>query len=157
MSYTTNVDLNHAEIAALLLARAEQLGSRVHRFAQAYSPRESGRLAGSLYLRVRYRPGLIYAEVGTSLAYGMYQHEGTGIYAGRGLIHAKTRRYMKFRPGRFRGPLVKGAEHPARANRPFIYARTVKGVPPNPFLVQALTDVVGSVARIRRGASAARR
>lgn len=157
MAHSVTVTLNHAEIASLLTDRAWQIGRRVHRFAQAHAPRETGRLAGSIFVVVRYSPGTVYAEIGTNVKYGLYQHEGTGIYAGRGYIRPKTGKYMRFKPGRPTGPLPQGVGHKSRGARPWVYAKKVKGVPPNPFLTQALTDVVGPVARIRRGRARGRR
>lgn len=157
MAHTVAVKLNHAEISALLTTRTWQIGNKVQHRAQMRSPRESGRLAASIYLVVRHVPGVVFAEIGTRVKYGLYQHEGTGIYAGRGYIKPKTRTIMRFRPGRATGPLPQGQEHPARSARPWVYAKRVKGVPPNPFLTDALNDVVGTAARIRRGRSRGRR
>lgn len=151
MAYTTAVKLNHSEIADLLTTRTWLVGNKVQHRAQIRAPRESGRLSASIYLVVRHVPGVVFAEIGTRVKYGLYQHEGTGIYAGRGYIYPKTRTFMRFKPGRMAGPLPRGVQHPARSARPWVYARKVKGVPPNPFLTDALNDVVGAMARIRRG------
>lgn len=151
MSHTVSVTLNRPEIATLLVGRARRIGQAVRRGAARRAPKESGRLAGSLFVVVGYVPGIVFAEIGTHLDYGLWQHEGTGIYAGRGMIRSKTGKVMRFKPGRRVGPLPKGVSHPSRAARPWVFARAVKGLPPNPFLVQALNDVVGPVARISRG------
>jgi hypothetical protein len=150
MAVITTVTLNHPEIRALLTDRATIIGRRVHRFAQAFAPRESGRLASSIFVVVGQLPHAVYADIGTPLNYGLYQHEGTGIYAGRGMIRARAGRVMRFRPGRSTGPLPRGVEHPERQARPWAYAMAVKGVPPNPYLVQALSAALGPGIRMRR-------
>lgn len=150
MAVVTTVTLHHAEIRALLTDRATIIGRRVHRFAAAFAPRESGRLASTLFVLVGQLPHAVYADIGTPLDYGLYQHEGTGVYAGRGMIRSRTGRAMRFRPGRSTGPLRRGAQHPARQDRPWAYAMAVKGVPPNPYLVQALSAVLGPGIRMRR-------
>jgi hypothetical protein len=150
MAVFVTVRLNHPEIVALLTDRAYRIGRRVHRLAQAYAPRESGRLASSLFVTAGTTGAHVFADVGTFLPYGLYQHEGTGVYAGRGMIRARPGKVMRFRPGRAVGPLRAGESHPPASARGWVYARAVKGVPPNPFLVQALNDVVGGVARVQR-------
>lgn len=150
MAVVTTVTLNHPEIRSLLTDRASIIGRRVQRFAQAFAPRESGKLASSIFVVVGQLPHAVYADIGTQLNYGLYQHEGTGIYAGRGMIRARDGGVMRFRPGPSTGPLRRGRRRRARSARPWVFASAVKGVPPNPFLVQALSAVLGPGIRMRR-------
>lgn len=159
MSYTVSVDLHRPQIAALFVSRARRLGNNVQRGAQRRAPKRSGRLAASLYVRILLMPGVVVAVVGTPLAYGEYQHEGTGIYGPRGRpIRAKSGGVMRFVPGRPRGPVTGSGNFQslgarARSRRRsggLAYAREVKGVPGQPYLVDALYAAVGPVSRIRR-------
>lgn len=89
----------------------------------------SGRLRSTIKavpIRKRGAPG---SRIGTNVKYAVFVHDGTGIYGPRGMrIKPKTKRYLKFIP--------KGG------NR-FVYAKSVKGMRPNPFLVDALPAALG--------------
>jgi hypothetical protein len=90
---------------------------------------DSGRLRDSIKavpIRKRGAPG---ARIGTKVKYAMLVHDGTGIYGPRGMrIRPKTKKYLRFIP--------KGG------NR-FVFARSVKGMRPNPFLRDALVAARG--------------
>ena len=159
MAYQVSVDLHRPQITSLFLDRARRLGNNVQRGAQRRAPKRTGRLAASLYVQVLLMPGMVIAVVGTPLAYGEYQHEGTGIYGPTGRpIRARSGRVMRFVPGRPRGPVTGGgnfvsARGRVRAGRRsggLVYAREVRGVPGQPYLVDALYAAVGPVSRIRR-------
>lgn len=73
-------------------------------------------------------PGGVTGRVGTDLEYGLYQHEGTGIYGPRGRpITPVRRQFLKF---------------PRKGGSGFVFARSVKGVKPTKFLTRALRKVV---------------
>lgn len=153
MPYTVSVELHHAEIRALLMNRARRIGNRVQNVARRRAPKDTGRLAASISVVVGAAPGFVYATIGTRLDYGMWTHEGTGIYGPRRRrITAKGGGFMRFQPGRSIGP-VRGSgsfgRGPSRPNA-LVYARSVKGQPGTHYLVNALVSVVGSGGRIRR-------
>lgn len=101
-------------------------GRRVQRAAQRIAPVRTGRLRESI--NVRLRPGIrgIVVEVGTSLSYALYQHDGTGVYGPRGhSIRARRGKVMVFEVGGQR-----------------VFAREVRGVPGTKFLERALSAAV---------------
>lgn len=156
MAYTVDVDLNHAEIQRFLYTRtgpmvrnAERLGHRVQRVARRRVDSDSGKLAASIRVEVGTAPGFIWASVGTPLEYGIWHHEGTGVYAGRGYIRARRARVMRFKPGKTPKPMTSGYRPAAVDGRPYVYRERVKGQPPNRYLTSALWDVLGAFARIR--------
>lgn len=99
-------------------------GKNVQTVARALAPKASGALAASIYVR-----GIFYltypgVEIGTPLKYGLYQHEGTGIYGPR-------RRYITPRRAKFLVFRPKGSSK-------LVFARRVRGVTKKPFLKNAL-------------------
>lgn len=96
-------------------------GARVQAVAKILVGKRTGALQASIYLRPGRKRGFPTAVIGTPLKYGVYHHEGTGIYAGRGFIYPKRARVLRFVVG---GRVV--------------YARFVRGSQPNRFLVRAL-------------------
>jgi hypothetical protein len=150
MAYTVDVDLNRGEIYALLQDRARRIGNRVANVARRRSPKATGKLAASIMTVAASAPGFVFADIGTPLNYGIWVHEGTGIY-GRGHPIRPTRAsVMRFRPGRSIGPIrPQGHFHRGRQRSGFVYAKSVRGQVGSPFLTSALSDVVGSSGRIR--------
>lgn len=99
---------------------------RVHTRIRAGSPVDSGRLRASW--RVRYRrpeQHLLTGTVYTNVKYAPYVIGGTGIYAGRGYITPRRRKYLRFR---------------GRDGR-WVYARRVRGQRPNNFPIRALLSL----------------
>jgi len=145
VTVTVSVRLNHAAIQALLLERVALIGVKVRNVARRRAPKLTGRLTTSLSSHAHGGGQVVYADIGTPLAYGLYQHEGTGVYAGGRPIRPKRARYMRFRPGRPVGPVQGGGRFRRGGSRGsgWVYAREVQGVPPNPFLTTALAAVVG--------------
>lgn len=89
---------------------------------------DSGRLRDSIRAVPIIRGGAPGSRIGTNVKYALFVHDGTGIYGPRGArIKPKTKRYLKFIP--------KGG------NR-FVYAKSVKGMRPNPFLKDALVAAI---------------
>src|SRR5688572_17104741 len=145
MAVIVTVTLNRPEIYALLTDRVRRIGNRVQNVARRRAPKDTGALAASLHTVVGAAPGFVFADIGSNLDYALWQHEGTGIYAGQGYIRPKRARVMRFKPGRKIGP-VRGSGKFSRGRRQtggFVYAHKVKGTPPNPYLVSALFSVVG--------------
>jgi hypothetical protein len=151
MAVVVTVTLNQPEIYALLTDRIRRIGNKVQNVARRRAPKDTGALAVSLHTVVGAAPGFVFADIGSNLDYALWQHQGTGIYAGRGYIWPKRATMMRFKPGRQVGP-VRGSGRFSRGRRNasgYVYARKVKGTPPNPFLVSALYSVVGGSGRIR--------
>ena len=121
----------NGEVARILLAKAR----RVQAEAVRLCPVDNGDLRGSINISPVYREGgELAVNVGTDLEYGLYVHEGTGIYGPRGdvirPVRAKALRWEAKRnvgrPGR------------PRFQRNVVYAKYVRGVKPRPFLRDAL-------------------
>lgn len=159
MAVVVTVTLNHPEIYALLTDRVRRIGNRVQNVARRRAPKDTGALAGSIHVVVNSAPGFVFADIGSNLDYALWQHEGTGIYAGRGYIRPKRARVLRFKPGRQIGP-VRGSGKFSRGRKSgggYVYAQKVKGTPPNPYLVSALYSVVGGSGRIRSFSRGGRR
>lgn len=158
MTVVVTVSLNHAEIQALLHRRVSLIGVKVQAVARRRAPRATGKLSGSISMSANAGGRAVYADIGTPLQYGLYQHEGTGIYATGRPIRPRRAKYMRFMPGRPVGPLQGGGKFTRgrrRSGPGWVFAKQVRGVPPNSFLTTALADVVGvhPGTRIRRGAA----
>jgi hypothetical protein len=150
MPYTVDVDLNRAEIYALLQDRARRIGNRVASVARRRAPKTTGKLAASIMTVSAAAPGFVFADIGTPLNYGIWVHEGTGIYGSGRPIRPTRSRVMRFKPGRSIGPIrPQGHFHRGRQRSSFVYARSVRGQIGSPYLTSALADVVGSSGRIR--------
>jgi HK97 gp10 family phage protein len=89
------------------------------------SPRriDTGTLRSSINTQLLSLGGKPVVQVGTNLFYAIYVHEGTGIYGPKGRpITPKTAKMLSWKNR-------KGAR---------IFAKSVKGMKPNPFLKNAL-------------------
>lgn len=153
MAYTVSVDLHHAEIHALLVDRVRKIGSKVQNVARRRAKYDTGRLIRSIHVIVNSAPGFVFADIGTNLDYGLWTHEGTGIYNTGRYIRPTRARFMKFKPsGRQIGPVRGSGKFNRGPRKPqsYAYASKVKGQPGNRWLVSALIAVVGANARIRR-------
>lgn len=150
MAYTVDVDINRAEVYALLEDRAGRIGNRVAGVARRRAPKTTGRMAASIITVASTAPGFAYADVGSPLKYAIWAHEGTGIYAGRGPIRPTHSRVLRFRPGRSVGPIrPQGRFHRGASRTGVVYAASVRGQVGSPFLTSALVAVVGGGGRIR--------
>ena len=85
---------------------------------------DTGRLRASVATVVVNRNGAPAVLIGTSVRYAIFVHEGTGIYGPRGVpIRPRRAKFLRFRP---------------RGSSRWVYAKSVKGMRPNPFLRNAL-------------------
>lgn len=112
---------------------ARQKTMAVRDEAQFTCPRgDTGELAASIYMSVTPVPdGEHWGCRGTVTAdayYGIWVHQGTGIYAGRGYIYPTHSKYMRFYWKKL-GRRVK--------------TKRVAGQPAQPFLQDALENVMG--------------
>lgn len=90
---------------------------------------DTGRLRASITTQLVQRNGTLWVIIGTNVSYARFVHNGTGIY---GAAHREIRpRRAKFL--RFRSPTT----------RRWVFARKVKGMPANPFLLNALPAARG--------------
>lgn len=154
---SVTVDLNRPEIYALLTDRARRIGNKVQNVARRRAPTDTGKLAASIHVVVGSAPGFVFADIGTNLDYGLYTHEGTGIYGSGRPIRPVRARVMRFRPGKTPRPQTDGFRRARRDQRTWQFAKEVKGQPSKPYLVSALRDVVGSAGRVRMFARRGRR
>lgn len=85
---------------------------------------DTGRLRASIATQVVHRNGAPAVIVGTNVNYAILVHEGTGIYGPRHApIRPRRAKRLRFKP---------------KGSRRFVYARQVRGMAPNRFLVNAL-------------------
>lgn len=85
---------------------------------------DTGRLRASITVQLVRRMGYPAVRIGTNVKYGMWVHDGTGLYGPRhSYIYPKTKRYMRWRP---------------KGSQAYVYAKRTKGMRGNPFLTEAL-------------------
>lgn len=85
---------------------------------------DTGLLRASIHTSRIVVGGLPGAQVGSPLKYAWYVHDGTGLYGPKRVkITPKVKKFLRFRP---------------KNSRTFVFARSVKGMKPNPYLVDAL-------------------
>ena len=120
--------------------RGNQIGRAVVRVGKQECPVDEGTLRSSISHVVEVGTTSVKVIVGSPLPYAQFVHEGTGIYGPTGTPIRPTRaKNLKFRAGK--GP---------KSKRQWVTVPQVKGQKPNPFLVRALTAVMGALAQ-RRG------
>jgi hypothetical protein len=68
----------------------------------------------------------VTVEVRTAVPYAVWQHEGTGVHAGRGRIYPRRAKMLRFRP---------------KGSGTFVFARSVAGVKGVPYLKDALNSL----------------
>lgn len=85
---------------------------------------DTGRLRASINTQLVTRNGEPAVLVGTNVFYARWVHDGTGIYGPRGRrITPRSAKRLRFRP---------------TGQRKYVYARSVSGMRPNPFMKNAL-------------------
>lgn len=126
---SVRIELNQGSILHMLRAPRgivgldmRRRGRKVQRVARRNVHSRTGRLAASIEVGSVTYQGAPGVEVGTSLYYARWVHDGTGIYGPAGQpIRPVRSPYLKF-------PL----------NGRTVYARTVRGQRANPYLRNAL-------------------
>ena len=133
---------------------ADRLGRQITNLAKANAPVDDGRLRGSIGYTVRVEGSRVILTVGSPLKYALYRHNGTGIYGPRhARIYPKNGKVLRFTvKGGPRGPMPQGHRRPRGR---VVFARSVRGVPANPFLYDALRAVLAGTpgARVHRTTS----
>ncbi len=112
-------------------------GARVLARAKELVGIATGRLYNSLKLSLVTIRGRSAVVVSTDVPYARYHHDGTGIYGSRGTpIRPRNAKALRFKP---------------RGSSKFVFAASVRGSRPNPFLLEALSAAadVSLVARAR--------
>jgi len=128
--------LNKARIAVLLTSpsggvakdlfrRGKRVEARAKQLLET-SPRrvDTGRLRSSVQTVLITVGGHIAVRIGSNLWYAILVHDGTGIYGPKGArIKPKRAKFLRFTP---------------KGEHGYVYARSVAGMRPNPFLKKAL-------------------
>lgn len=142
MAYVT-VTLNTAQVTAQLTgpggAVAQHLmrvGNRVMNGAKRRCPVDEGKLRASITMTLHGSGRGLTVRVGSNLDYAIYVHEGTGIYAGRGPIRPRAGKYLRFPVKNNSGSGRRRYKGGRTAG--YVFAKQVRGVPPRPFLREAL-------------------
>lgn len=123
-------------VAKDLLKRGVRVQSRARRNlggSTGSGPRRinTGLLRASIAVTLVPRPQNLAVRVGTGVYYAKWVHDGTGLYGPKHtLIKPKRARFLVFRSK------VYGAKKGKYAG--WVFARSVKGMKPNPFLKNAL-------------------
>ncbi len=90
---------------------------------------DTGRLRASIATQVVTRNGVPAVLVGTNVNYAKAVHDGTGLYGPtHTLIRPRRAKALRFRP---------------KGSRTFVFAKSVRGMLPNPFLRNALPAARG--------------
>ncbi|MEV6400564.1 HK97 gp10 family phage protein [Streptomyces sp. NPDC051907] len=138
MGVRIDITFNEPEIERLLRSPDGDVARLVRRvadqtanIARAIAPVDNGPLRGSLRVHMEYTSGHVKAWVYTGLEYGLYVHEGTGVYGPKGQpIRPKRGKYLVFEARNAR------TTAPGRGN--LVFARQVRGQRPNRYLLNAL-------------------
>lgn len=138
MGVRINITLNEPEIERLLRSPDGDVANMVRRvadrtanIARANAPVDDGPLRASIRVSMEYGGRTVKARVYTNLHYGIYVHEGTGIYGPKGRpIRPKRGQYLVFE--------ARNARTTPRGGGTMVFAREVRGQRPNRYLLNAL-------------------
>lgn len=101
-------------------------GNRVKNRAQQLAPVDRGTLRASITVSpIVNEGGALAVRVGTGVPYGLYVHEGTGLW-GNGLIRPRSAKVLRW-------PAGKGGK-----GKGYVFSRYSRGSPPNHFLTDAI-------------------
>lgn len=123
-------------VAKDLLKRGHRVEARAKRNLSGIGgsgPRrvDTGLLRSSISVQLMVHPQGLAVRVGTNVLYSRYVHDGTGLYGPkRQLIRPKFAKVMVFRSK------IAGAKK--GKYKGLVFAKTTKGMKPNPFLKDAL-------------------
>lgn len=126
-------------------------GDLVRNAAVRRAPRDTGTLANSITSSTAVFPGFVVATIGSTLNYALYRHEGTGLYGPRGTVIRPVRaKALRFESRGRPGPLPAGRRAPAPGQGSVVFAKFVRGTPGSHYLTDALNEVLGGLASMRR-------
>jgi hypothetical protein len=148
---SVTVKIKTAELRKLFADPSGQVARGMYRLGKQVEARslrnlrqarriDTGRLWSSVTTTLVIRGGVPVARVGTNLAYGLYVHEGTGIYGPRRRpITPKNGKFLVFTTKK----TVSGLRSKKTGKVKFgggkiVFAKSVKGMKPTPFLRDAL-------------------
>lgn len=129
------VQLNQAELREFLQGPSGPVFRRVASYSRRVENRakqkvgvDSGRLRSSINHTVNVDGGKVIGRVGSMVDYARYHHDGTGIYGPSGQpIRPTSSKVLVFTP---------------KGSRTKVFAHQVRGSPPNPYLKEALREIV---------------
>lgn len=135
------VQLNDAALRQVTMSLAnKELRVRANRVlsrARSLCPVDEGRLRASLAVEYRDTATGPVASIGTNLPYGLFVHEGTGIYGARGAYITPRRAKVMIWP--VKNNTGSGRRRfAAGATAQYAVARRTRGMPGRPFLRDAL-------------------
>lgn len=124
----------------------EKVGQQIVNEARARCPSDEGTLRASIDYKVTVNSTNMRLHVGSPLPYAKWVHEGTGLYGPHKtpIVPTRTRSasggppYLKFQ---WDGG---GVNTQSKDKRGWVFARSVRGSKPQPFLADALEAVMGS-------------
>lgn len=116
-------------VAKDLFRRGKKVESRAKQNLERNPRRvDTGLLRSSINTQLVSEGGRISVRVGTNVVYGLYVHEGTGLYGPKGAyIYPKNKKYLSWVP-------KSGGR---------IFARRTRGMRPNRFLADAIDAAKG--------------
>lgn len=121
---------------------ANRIGNRIVAEARQTCPVDEGTLRASITHVAKVKGKTATVVVGSPLPYAEYLHAGTGVHGPKGTpIVPVEREALKFK---WDGP---GKATRSKDKRGFVFAKSVQGVKPNPFLADALENVMGTIQR----------
>lgn len=122
---------------------AHRVGTRVVAEAKDRCPVDEGALRSSIDYTTAVDAQKAHVTVGSPLEYAQYVHEGTGIYGPKQTpIVPVDKKALKFR-----WEPTDGRPTKSKDKRGFVFFKSVKGQPPQPFLADALRAVMGTIRR----------
>ncbi|MEV0822545.1 hypothetical protein [Nonomuraea rubra] len=135
------VRVNQAEFRRLtqspagpVVRQADQIGRRTVNGAKRNVKVDDGHLRSTIDHTLDVSARRVTMRAGSPLAYGLYLHEGTGLYGPKRKvirpISAKALRFEVKTPG-------PGGRVPAKGRRAVVFAKFVRGVKPDKWLVRA--------------------
>jgi hypothetical protein len=126
--------------AGPVVRQAERIGRRTVNGAKRNVKVDDGHLRSTIDHNVTVYPGRVTMRAGSPLDYGLYLHEGTGLYGPKrrvirplNLATTKALRFEVKTPG-------PGGRVPAKGRRAVVFAKFVRGVKPDKWLVRAFED-----------------
>lgn len=136
------VQVNQAEFRRLTQSRAgpvvrqaERIGRNTVNKAKRNVKVDDGHLRTTIDHTIDVHPGRVVMRAGSPLAYGLYLHEGTGIYGPkRRVIRPVSAKFLRFEVKESVGKVS------AKGRRPVVFAKFVRGVKPDKWLVRAFQD-----------------
>jgi hypothetical protein len=123
--------------AGPVVRQADQIGRRTVNGAKRNVRVDDGHLRASIDHTIDVSSRRVTMRAGSPLQYGLYLHEGTGLYGPKRRVirpvFAKALRFEVKSPG-------PGGRVPAKGRRTVVFAKFVRGVKGDKWLVRAFRD-----------------